>query len=205
MKQFTISLVNAIKEWAKEWGRQFIMNLVWLVSCMTIVLGPPATFALYEQNNRLAEGEVPSPRAMLRSYRKQFVVSWLWALSNLVALFVAIVSLNFYLNIGTVWGIWLALLIGVILIFWITMQLYTPPVLLRQEKPSLPLAWRNAFVLLIQSPIPSLLYLFLAVVLIIISFGTVVILLIGGPTLIIAIGCQTVYDRLKVLVDEPGV
>lgn len=202
MRQFTISLVNAIKEWAREWGRQFIMNFIWLVSCLTIVLGPPATFALYEQNNRLAEGAIPSPRAMLRSYKKQFVISWLWALSNLVVFFVSFVSLNFYLNIGTVWGIWLAMLSGIILAFWAAMQLYTPPVLMWQENPSLRMAWRNAFVLSVQSPISSLLYLLIAVVLIVISFGTGVILLIGGPTLVMAIGCQAVYDRLKSLTDE---
>jgi hypothetical protein len=63
------------------------------------------------------------------------------------------------------------------------------------------MAWRNAFVLAVQSPIPSLLYLLIAVTLTIISFGTFIILLIGGLTLITAIGCQTVYDRVKNLSD----
>ena len=206
MKQFTISLVNAIKEWAKEWGRQFIMNLVWLVSCMTIVLGPPATFAIYDQNNRVfAEGEVPSPRhvAQLQETICRQLAVGIEQSRRTVCRNCQFELLSQYRN-------GLGNLVSPVNRrhphFSGSLCSFTPRRYCCDQETVVAVGVAQCLVLLIQSPIPSLLYLFLAVVLIIISCGTVVILLIGTH-----IDHESDWlpdclcDRLKVLVDEPGV
>jgi uncharacterized membrane protein YesL len=196
MPTFIKALWKAIKEFAAEWGRELVMSLIWIVSVVTIILGPPATFALYEQNKRLAEGAVPSPRDMLRGFKTYFVVSWLWFLANIVVVIVTFFSFFFYLSLETTWGIMLAGFIAIVALLWATLQLYTLPIMMWQEKQSLRLAWRNGLILLLQAPLVSILFLVITVLLWILSLGTIIVLFMGGAALISAIGCQYIHDRL---------
>ena len=54
------------------------INLIWLLCCISVVLLPPATAALYEVAYRARQGEGPTVVAYVRAMRRWFVISWKW-------------------------------------------------------------------------------------------------------------------------------
>lgn len=193
------AVIAAIDHWRHDWWNQTLMTLLWLGCTLTIVLGPPATLAIYAQNRRLAEGDAPSAREMWRDLGRVFGVSWRWALGNLLVLTVLGFGFLFYGYNPSAFNVFGMLICGVVSAVWLMMQLYALPVLTWQDELSVWLAWRNAFALLIHAPLQSLLYLLVTAVLWIMCLVLFLPLLAGGVGLIVLVGCTFVYQRLSAL------
>src|SRR5690606_5705347 len=48
---------NAGLTWWRNWLALTVLNLVWMVSWLTVVLGPPVTLAVYSYIERLVAGD----------------------------------------------------------------------------------------------------------------------------------------------------
>lgn len=135
------------------------LNLLWLFCCVPIVTIPPATAALYVTVHKKAQYHSSTWRDFLIAMRDYFWVGWRWILLNLLAAGVFSIGLWVYgrwqtpgmryFLLSLWWGGGLA---------WVIVQMYCFPVLLAQERPSVILALRNAFVLCVRHPIFTLIY-----------------------------------------------
>jgi hypothetical protein len=134
-----------------------LVNLGWLLSCLLVIPGPPATLALFFLANRMARGEAADPRDFFRAMGRYFGLGWRWGVLNLavLALLVGDIVLSGRLGAGSgtarlVQGLYLA---G--LAFWLLLQLYVLAFLFEQEEPKLRLALRNGALLLGREPVFS--------------------------------------------------
>lgn len=144
-------------------------NLLWFVCSLPLITLPPATGALYVIVRQLSERRAVTWRDFLHAMRDQLTVSWRWGTVNLVAALLFVVNFWFYAQLPQPFGLLLtALLIGFLLV-WLLIQLYTYPLLLRQESPSVRRAMRNALALCVRHPSFTLTYAFNAAIFILMS------------------------------------
>ena len=195
--------LKALRNWWGDWWNQALMNLLWIVSTVTIIFAPTATLAMYQQNKRVAEGGVASAGDMFRSYRSWFLLSWQWLLSNVVALFVLTFAFRFYGTANTTWGVGGMIVVTILMLIWGLLQVYTLPMLMWQDNHSLTVAWRNSFALIVQAPLFSIIFLIFTIIVWILSAASGVFAFFGGVGLASVLGCQVVYGRLqKMFPDE---
>jgi hypothetical protein len=134
--------------WGDLWTA-LVCNLLWLLSVVLILPGPPATVAIFYYTNRLAHGEVADLQDFWFGVRHFCGVSWRWGLVNV--LMIVILGGDYILTgrlgssdaIHFIQGFYLALLAA-----WIIWQLYTLPFLFEQEVPSVFQAFRNGAMML---------------------------------------------------------
>lgn len=133
------------------WDEMYLMavvNVLWVALNLLLVTGPPATAGLFVFTHRLARGEDASLRDFFAGFRRYFWRSWLWAIvagAGFIILGGDVVLTGRLSSAGYVifiQGFFLALLF-----LWAFLLLYAFPLLLEQERPSLLLALRNAFVM----------------------------------------------------------
>jgi uncharacterized membrane protein YesL len=175
-----------------------VVNLIWLVSQVLIIPGPPATLALFFYGNRLAHEETADLKDFLRAWRNSWSTGWRWGALNLFLIVILIgdIALTGRLGQATgfrlIQGFYLAALL-----VWSLVQLYALPMLFEQKEPSLRLALRNGAAMLANNPVFSLslaVLLFLTLLL-----GTLAFLLslaVGGVFLA-AVANRAVLNRLK--------
>ena len=186
----------AVKDWWRDWVNMAALNLAFVLCWVTVVLGPPATFALYDAVHTYVYGRSFELRETPATLRRYFFKSWLWMLAN--ALVVGGIWLNLQFYAGS--ARWVAalrvlsLLIGAV---WLAVQFYALPYLLEQDRPSLRQAYRNALLTVLASPLYTLLMLGFVLLLVLISARFVVLLFLGVPPLIAVLGVHAVAERLK--------
>lgn len=191
------TILVAFFDWWDDLVAQSVMSLVWSVSLLTVVLAPPVTFGIYYVQHQYVRGENPGLRGMVEGARRYFFKSWQWMFVNLLLVGVFSASFQAYgllgglaAELGRTFTLFLAL-------FWLTMQFYAIPFVMAQEHPSLRLAWRNSFFLVMASPFYLLaLFLFLFV------YGVISLLLVfpvilGWISMVSILGAQAVRDRLE--------
>src|SRR5690606_40094771 len=83
-------------EWWRNWLRLTVLNLVWMASWLTVLLGPPVTLAVYAYLERLTDNDEMTPGEFLAEVRRNLLKGWLWALPVLALLASLFVSLPFY-------------------------------------------------------------------------------------------------------------
>ena len=150
MRSDVVSVIRAgLRDaWTDIWT-VLVCNLLWLLSILLIIPGPPATVALFYYTNRLAHGEVADIADFWYGMRHYWGVSWRWGFINilLIAILVGDMILTGRLSQSTlayiIQGFYIAAL-GV----WLMVQLYTVPFLFEQEVPSIRQALRNGAVML---------------------------------------------------------
>ncbi len=191
------TILVAFFNWWDDLVAQSVMSLVWSVALLTVFLAPPVTFGIYYVQSQYIRGENPGLRGMLEGARRYFLKSWQWMLVNLLLVGVLYASFQAYgllgglsADLGRMFSLFIAL-------FWLTMQFYTIPFVMIQERPSLRLAWRNSFFLVMASPI----YL-LALFLFLFFYGVISLLLVfpvilGWISMVSILGAQAVKDRLE--------
>ncbi len=130
----------------------------WFVVSLPIVTLIPATAALFYATNRLAHERPASPSTFFEGLRKWFWRSCLWGGLNLLVIAVLVSNLIFYSRIQAVWTALATALVVFLLIVWLLLQISMFPLLLEQEQPSLRLAFRNSFVVLLKRPLATLRY-----------------------------------------------
>ncbi|MCB0021257.1 MAG: hypothetical protein KDE09_25850, partial [Anaerolineales bacterium] len=75
---------RALTVWWDDWLNQLLLNLVWALCWLTVVLGPPATFALMFGAQELARGSSEGLRELAPVARRYFGQAWAWFGLNLV-------------------------------------------------------------------------------------------------------------------------
>ncbi|MCX7754841.1 MAG: hypothetical protein N2117_06295 [Anaerolineales bacterium] len=191
------TLLTAFFHWWDDLVAQSVMSLAWSIALLTVVLAPPVTFGIYFVQSQYVRGENPGLRGMVEGTRRYFFKSWQWALVNLLLMALFYASFQAYgllgglaADLGRTFTLFLAL-------FWLTMQFYTLPFVMIQEHPSLRLAWRNSFFLVMASPFYLLtLFLFLLI------YGVISLLLVfpiilGWVSMVSILGTQAVKERLE--------
>lgn len=184
--------------WSDLWT-VLVCNLVWLISQVFIVPGPPATLALFYYANRLANGETADLSDFWQAFKRYWSVAWRWGLLNYTLL--AVLTGDFVLmgslrqkSLGQlVQGLYL-----VILAAWLLVQLFVLPFLFEQETPGVKQALRNGAVMLGKNITFSLtLGVFLAVLLV----GGIFVFMLSfafGGMLTASAANHAVLDRLRI-------
>ncbi len=190
-------VVNALGTWWDDWVNLVVINLVWALCCLTIVLGPPATFGLVYVVNRLIHGEALGLGGFWQGLRRYAWQSWLWALANLAVGGVVYANAVFYGGFDVGWARVLEVVVLGVVAGWAAVQLYAVPFLIEQSQSRLVLAWRNGLFMLLAAPGYSLVVIIAVALVAILSIGLVAPLLLGGPGLIAAIANQAVIERLE--------
>ena len=139
-----------------------LINLLWVLLSLTVIGFPPATAALFTVAGDMAYRRSTGWRTFLRAARAQFWTGWRWAIFNGVAIGIAALNIWFYSGIASQWAgllgfVWIALLM-----IWIAVELYSFPLLLEQERPSVRLAARNALALTVRYPAFTLVHALIA-------------------------------------------
>lgn len=149
MKEAFRVFLQALKDTYEDIWLVLVCNLIWLLSQLLILPGPPATVALFYYANRLANGEAVDLSDFWRAMRRYWWVAWRWGILNylLIAILVADWIFIGRFTVGAssqfVQGLYLA---G--LVIWLLLQIYTLPFLFEQNTPGVRQALRNGAVLL---------------------------------------------------------
>lgn len=187
---------HTLREWWYYWVPLTVLSLVWLGSCLTVVLGPPATFGLLAAVRAVSQGETPGLGAWWQGVRRYAGLAWLWALINLLLLWLWGTNLWFYAHWETPLAEAMRWFWGLLGVLWGLIQFYALPFLLEQERQHLGLALRNGFYLLMAAPLYTLLIGGLAGLLIL--GGTLVMApwFLGLPALLALLSHSAVVERL---------
>jgi uncharacterized membrane protein YesL len=188
---------RALVDWWRDWVNMALLNLAWMLCWLTLVLGPPATFAAYRVANDFSHGRTLYPRELPAMLRRYFLPSWLWFLLQLAVAAGVLLNLRFYGSLASGAG---AVLQGATLVvagIWILLQLYTLPYLMEQGRPELRVAHRNALLTVLASPLYTLLLAVIVGLLLAACVRLPFLLLFGVPMLVAFTGCHAVLDRLE--------
>jgi hypothetical protein len=191
---------QAIVFWWDSWLELLVLNAIVVLCWFTIILGPPATFALYATlHDTLEEANSPGLRGMWANAKKYALRSYLWFVVNLLVFLVALFAYSFYMNLGQAWSAALGVVMLALSIGWfLFVQFYTIPYLLLQEKPSLAVAWRNATLTSLAWPYYALVLVLLSTLLTVVGFITLAGLILFFPIFPAILASLAVRDRLEV-------
>ncbi len=181
------------------WDNLIVLTLIsiaWLACWFTIILGPPATFGLFAAIHELVEENTTTFRTAFDGARRYFLISWGWALINLLV--VALLSTNwlFYGGIQTTVGLAIQFMTLALAFFWFGTQFYGLPFFFIQEKKSLFLALRNGAYTGLSSPLRTLVIWFVILVLLAVGIPLVLPMFLGFPALTALMGGIGVRERL---------
>ncbi|MHB8624726.1 MAG: YesL family protein [Aggregatilineales bacterium] len=187
---------QALIDWWDAWLPLMLINLAWIVCIFTIVLAPPAVFALYAAAHEIAHGRTVNIQDFVAELRRYFFQSWRWAIPNVVLIFLAGYGLIFYGERGGEIGFVLQLLVLLVLAGWATVQFYALPYLVAQVDRRLIVAWRNGLYTALASPFYTLAVMLLAGLLAAFNAALVLPSFIGGACLFALFGTRAVFERL---------
>lgn len=190
-------LARALSDWWDDWVQMSVISIVWTLSWLTVVLGPPATLGLFYVAYRMAYGENPGLGGMLEGARRYLARSYLWALLNLLAAVTVYANLWFYGRLETAWAPLLQALFWILGALWLAVQFYALAYLMEQERKSLPLALRNGLFTLLAAPGYSLVLMGAALLVGAISLALVAPLILGGSGLLALIAAYAVRERIE--------
>ena len=145
------------------------LNILWIVVSLPIITIIPATAALLYATNRIAHEEAGGASVFFEGLRKWFWRSYLWGGLNLLVAVVLIGNLIFYTSIHENWAAAATAVVICLLIVWLLLQLSTFPLMLEQEQPSLRIALRNSYVIVLNRPLRTLGYLLLIAVIVVVT------------------------------------
>lgn len=190
-------LARALDDWWSDWVQMTVVSILWTLSWLTVVLGPPVTFGLAYVAHRMAYGESPGLGGLLEGARRYLARSYLWALLNLLAAVVLYANLWFYGRLETSWAPLLQALFWILGALWLAVQFYALAYLMEQERKSLPLALRNGLFTILAAPGYSLVVMGAASLFGAVSLALVAPLVLGGPGLLALIAAHAVRERIE--------
>lgn len=182
--------------WWNDWLVFATLNLCWVVCLVTLVLGPPATFALFRAAHMSVRGRDVDVRELFPLLRQDFLKSWGWALANLLLIAGVWLNLQFYIQFEANWALllqWLTLFVGG---FWFALQGYALPYFILQGTPSFLGALRNALFTALASPVYSLVLASFVGLLILAGSRFAFLFFLGLPCLVAVLGTYAVAERL---------
>lgn len=128
------------------------VNILWLLFTILIIPAPAAAAGLFYTTHVMASGRAVTWQHFFEGFRKYWKVGLVWLLTNLVVVALISGSFFFYASLAEEGYRWLQAATGLILVGWLFIQIYTFPLLLEQETPSLRVAMRNSIVFYIRMP-----------------------------------------------------
>ncbi len=188
---------QALKTWYDDWFNLFILNFLVDLSWLTIILGPPMLFGLYEIGNELAHGRSNGAGELFRAAKRHFWASWLWMFFNIIVLIVVLVNVTFYWRLGKSWSIVLVSIFLFMGVFWAGMQVYVIAYYMEQDNKSIILAHKNAALTFLASPGYTVILFLYDAILLIISFGLILPLILAAPSLVVVTSNYAVVERLQ--------
>ncbi len=188
---------QALKTWYDDWFNLFILNFLVDVAWLTIILGPPMLFGLYEIGNELARGRSNGAGELLRASKRHFLASWLWAIINIVVNVAIAVNIVFYWQLGKSWSIILVSVFFFLGLFWLTVQFYVIPYYMEQTTKSLKIAFKNAALTVLAAPGYALIMFLYAAFWMMVSFIFILPLILAAPSLVVVTGNYAVLERLQ--------
>jgi uncharacterized membrane protein YesL len=189
-------IIKAIKVWWDEWFKMVSFSLIWLFSWITIIFGPPVTFAYYYFAQKLVDESYPTTREIIEVGKSFFVKSWQWMLGNLLVFFLLVANYMFYRQFAERWDNIIRTILLAIGLLWLGVQFYALPYFMLQEEKSLRTAWRNGIFTILATPFYTLVLWIFGVLIAVLSIGTVIPVFLGVPGIIVVLGSQAVTERL---------
>jgi len=187
---------HASRLWWRDWIGMVFLNLLWVLLLIPTVTAPPATAALYAMSRRVYEEEVWELQQTWQDMRELFWPSWLWALPNLVLLFV--LAGNFFIYEAVEGPLWVVLRIvwALLLIVWVVLNLYFWPFWLAQEDKSLRTTYANCGRFLLLNPWPVLIITFICILSLVVSVLLVIPFLVGAVSWLSLVSVTAVQRSL---------
>lgn len=180
--------------WWGDWLILAALNLGWVLCWLTVVLGPPATFALSYAAHLVVRGQTVELLEVARSLRRYLLKSWLWMLANLLVAMGVWLNLQVYLKSGGAAWLVVPLLLGAL---WASLQLYALPYLSEQGRFSLRQAFRNALFTFLASPLYSVVLVCFVGLALYLGTRLVFLFFLGLPCLVAVLGACAVKERLE--------
>jgi uncharacterized membrane protein YesL len=187
-------------------GMLVLANILWLLSSLLIVTWPAATAGLFFLVRRVVEEELAlDPREarlddFWQGFRQHGLRSSLLAIIDVAALTVIVVALVFYSRSPSEPLRWLVGPIGLTGLVWLGAQLYAYPLLLQRPENRPWEIMREALLMAIGYPLPTLSLLATVLVLFIAS------VLLAGPVLFVIFSAIAMLETvmLRQLLIERG-
>jgi hypothetical protein len=173
------------------------INILWFVMCLTIVLMPPATAALYEVAVLATQGHSPEVQGFLLAVRRWLLKSWLWGAATLFLTLASILALSFYGTPRTALEALSFVISAAFVIFVWLVQFYFWPYVFLQEKPQILLAVRNAVLTVLADPVLLLINAGVALLLLAPSVVLIAPLVVITPVTIAFLGSYSLRDWLN--------
>ncbi len=191
-------LVLDINDWLFPLAR---LNLLWVLLCLTIVLLPPATAALFDMAYGAYGGIAPTTSAYFAHIRRRFWQSWVWAAANLL-LFAGLFAMGRAAQANEI----AVTIIGIIGALCIMAQFYFWPFVVIQGQPALLRALRNSAFTAAGGLMYLTLYMALSLLLLIPSLILIAPILLLTPVLLTMLAMFSLIAWLhhhKILDTEP--
>jgi uncharacterized membrane protein YesL len=128
-------------------GELITINILWVVFTVLIVTMPPAFAGLYYATNQLAQDKPVTRRTFFEGFKKYFLVSYGWFLSNGVVLGLLLFNISLSTQVSETWVQTLTGVYWILILIWLCFQIYTFPFVIQQKEPKLFLAIRNSAIL----------------------------------------------------------
>ncbi len=178
-------------------------NLLTLALLLPIVTGPPALAGLHNLGFRLANGKRIGLDFYWEGFRGYFLDSWKLAAFNLLIFGVLGVDVWFYLS--RVQGVWQFVgFVGAwMLLIWALAQLYTFPLMVRQEERGLFLLLKNAVLLTLAYPVFSLTTAVLLALLLALSVVSMVAFPLIGLSFVAVMSAHALHQGIEMVEMQP--
>ena len=196
MSRILVSFARAIRLWWGEFLFLLLLNIIWLAAQLTIVLGPPATAALYAIAQKVVDRELVGFRDFWQALHQTIGVSWLWGAAQIVVYGVLFFNMAYYRGRADILSLTLRYAWTLLLFAWFAMNLYFWPLYLAQTEQRFISTLSNAAKMALANPGYTLLFALLALVLISLSLLSGLLLGAVLGTWLALWGVLVVQDRL---------
>jgi hypothetical protein len=145
-----------------------------LVALLGVLPAGPATMGLVGIAQRITEGRASKLSDFFAAMRRYARAGWLFAGAWMGGLLLVLLNLGYYNTVGGWLGVLMSGLWLYGLIFWLSLLIYAPALIVLQEVPTLRLVARNSVLMVAGRPIFTLVNLALMGLLIFVSLALVV-------------------------------
>ena len=190
-------VADAAVDWWQHWLPLTLLNLLWVAAWLSVVLGPPVTLAVHAYLGRLLDHDQMTPAEFARTVRDVFWQGWAWAVAALAPVFALAVALVFYARFPGPWARAAELSATLVVLCWLLVQSFALPFLVTQQRRSLRLAYRNAALTLLASPLHAAVFALVVVILAVLSLRFMALTFLVSPVLLAMIATHAVRERLS--------
>ncbi len=188
---------RSLQDTWQEWAVLVRANLLALALCLPIVTGPPALAGLHNLGFFITHEKQVEFKFFWQGFKDYFLDSWkLTALNGLVF---GVLGVDVWFYLFRMQGAWRLLgFVGLWMLFiWAVAQLYTFPLLVRQQERKLFLASRNAVLLTLAYPGFSLTAALLLAVLMALSLVLSPVFILLGLSFAAVMGAHTLRQGIE--------